>query len=278
MQFELMHLSLLERERDLFDPKIAISREAWLREAFGEKITFTHYREQFHYVPEPDTTLDFGPLIAGRIGRRVSVSENDPPEKGLHETHREAWMAADVFIDPTHHAEGQKAAVQYREDVGKAFSILESLAKHINAETDPRHPYVIEIARISDPQSFWDWANSNKGAVTSVEFELVTPNMFDGPENMAEEMKAMRDQERARRIRFEFENPDSLELDTSRVKTMVDYATKGGGNIKARTKTKKNFDSKKKAKVIAIPETDAAGAKSSIAAVLQAVKVLIFGK
>lgn len=278
MQFEMMHLSMLERQRELFDPRVAISRENWLREVFGETIAFTHYKMPFHYVPETDKTIVTAPFIVGRIGRRISVTENDPPEQGMHETQREAWIAAEVFIDPQPHEEGQKAAVQYRDDVGRAFAIFDSLVQHINKNSEPRHPYVIEVAPITDAQNFWDFATANKGAVTSVEFDLVTPNMFDGPENMDQEMKAMRDQERVRRLKFEIENPDSLELETPRIRTMVTYATKGGGNIKARAKNKKTYDSKKKAKVVPIPEPEVADIKARVEAVLQAVKMLIFGK
>jgi hypothetical protein len=278
MQFEMMHLSMLPRpQKDLFE-RIAVTREAWLRDIFSEKITFMHFREQFFYVPEPDKTIDAAPLIAGRIGRRVSITENEPPESGLHETQRPSWAAASIFIDPRHHDEGQKVAFQYRDDIGQPLSIFLDLAKHINTNSEPLQPYAIEVAPISDADSFWDFAAKNKGNVTCVAFDLVTPNMFDGPENMDKEMKEMRDQERARKIKFELENPDSLDLDTQRVKTIVAYAAKGGGNIKARAKGRKSYNSKKKIKTVTIDDPEQADAKSALMDVIKAVKVLIFGE
>ena len=277
MQFELMHLSLIPRaQKDLFE-KVAISREAWLREVFAEKITFMHRREQFFYVPETDRTVDSAPLIAGRIGRRVSITENEPPESGLHETHRESWAASNIFIDPRHHDDGQKVAFQYREDIGQTLAIFSALAKHLNTNSEPIQPYAIEVAPISDADSFWDFAAKNEGNVTCVAFDLVTPNMFDGPENMDEEMKAMRDRERARKIKFELENPDSLDLNTPRVRGLVGYAAKGGGNIKARAKGRKSYNSKKKMKTVPIPEPEQTDAKSVLMDVIKAVKGLIFG-
>ena len=277
MQFELMHLTLLPRQQlELFE-RVGITREAWLREIFAEKILFMHRNEQFHYVPETDESIGYAPYIAGRIGRRVSVTENEPPEAGLHELHRPSWKASNLFIDPRHHDEGQKAALQYRDDIGKPLAILQSLANHINKEFEPRPPYAMQVAPISDADSFWDFAEKNEGNVTCVAFDLFTPNMFDGPENMDKEMKEMRDKERARKIKFELENPDSLDLNTPRVKALVSYAAKGGGSIKARAKGRKSYNSKRKVKTVPIPDPEQTDTKSALMDVIKAVKVLIFG-
>jgi len=70
----------------------------------------------------------------------------------------------------------------------------------------------LSVAPIIDASTFWHFVNANKNAVTNVTFDLVPPNMFDGPENMDKELKELRDLERARKIRLELENPDSLNL------------------------------------------------------------------
>jgi hypothetical protein len=130
MQFELFHFSMIERgQGELFDQSPAPVREKWLRDVFSQKITFMHRGEQFHYVPETGMGVDPHPLIVGRIGRQVSMRENEPPEAGLHETHRIAWLASFLIIDPRSHAEGQKAAMQYREDIGKPLPLPPNSAR-----------------------------------------------------------------------------------------------------------------------------------------------------
>jgi hypothetical protein len=170
MRFDLIRLVLIDRPPDLFS-RSAPDRQTWLREVFGRQIVFQHYGTEMHYVPSPAAHTT---LIVGRIGRSTHVDENEPPEAGMEEIERESWIAAAVLIDPTRHADGQKAAIQNR--VGKPTAIFKSLVRHIN-ETGA-NPYVIEANPIVDPETFWQFEAQNRGEITKVTFDLFPPNMF----------------------------------------------------------------------------------------------------
>src|SRR5215831_1393023 len=83
MRYDLIRLVLIARDPDLFTQNEIPSRESWLRRLFGGEIIFTHYSNEFHYVPETEAVDPR--LIIGRVGRPRPVAENQPPEEGLRE-------------------------------------------------------------------------------------------------------------------------------------------------------------------------------------------------
>lgn len=281
MILELFHWSMIERpqldafERQSLGEKGRVNRETWLREVFGKKISFTHKGHQFHYAPEIDSSLDVAPLMLGRIGRQVRVKENEGPDSALHEIQRDAWHASTLFIDARHHDHGQRVAMQYRDDIGKPLALLLSLAAQINRESPPE-PYELSVAPIVDASTFWHFVEANPNAVTNVRFDLIPPNMFDGPENMDKELKELRDAEKARKIKLELENPDSLNLDTPRIHGIVDYAAQGGGDIRARAKGKKSYSSKKKIKTLRIEDVEEPQSRNALPELLRNAKRIIF--
>jgi hypothetical protein len=255
MQLELLRMSLLERRQiDAFAERAVhggpFNREQWLRRVFSYRIEFEHRKETFYYVPEPSAD---SPILIGRVGRQVSVQENEPPDAGLQETKRDAWRAALVLIDPRHHDDGQKIACEHEPRVGQPPALFESLVAYINRR-DPPSPFVIEVHTISDARDFWAFVQENKGSVTLVTFELVAPNMFGTEDNYDIELRDMKEKERVRRVKLQIENSDGLELETQRVRAAVDYAVRGGGSIRANTKGHRKFNSRSKAERVSVPE------------------------
>jgi hypothetical protein len=151
MQFEMVRLALVQRpQSDAFERRQAdgqpFTREAWLRDVFEKKIVFQHRHQVFHYSPDAESA-DPG-IIVGRIGREIKVSENEPPEQNLAPKDRPAWIGALVLIDPTHHDDGQKAAIQHIPLVGKPVPTFESLAASINGRDEPYvFPLINQLTR-----------------------------------------------------------------------------------------------------------------------------------
>jgi hypothetical protein len=257
MQFELMRLSMVERPQlDAFvrvsEDGSSFTRERWLRDVFSRPIQFEHRKDIFHYVPEEDNPSGEG-AIFGRIGRKIKISENEPPEKKFVETERDAWRAALIIIDPSHHKDGQKVAVERAVNIGHPIPIFESLAVKISTQDEP---FVLEVNAIVPQERFWEFVASNKGQITSVQFEFIVPNMFGEADDYDREMREMREQEKAQKAKLSIESKDGLDLNTDKVKRAADYTTKGAGSIKARTKTGKTYSSKDKAQRESIPSSE----------------------
>lgn len=228
------------------------TREQWLRHMFSKQHDFMHRGATFAYVP--DESLSDASLVIGRIGRERLVRDNEPPEQGLHERVHAAWQASVAAIDPRHHEDGQKVVMQERSEIGKPVAVFQSLVAKLNA--DPAAPFTVEAFGIVDPQTFWDFVRSNKGEVVSVTFEAIAPNMFSGKDDFERELRELRDKEKAQRTKVELHNDRGLNPDTERMHQIVDYTVKGGGTIKARTKSKRRYNSKNKTKRQAIPEPE----------------------
>lgn len=253
-RFEVFRLSLLPRsQRDLEsgpDP----TREEYLRAVFSGDTTFTHYNAEFHY--RPDARLSTDDALLGRLGRAVVIDENRPPDQGFEEISHDGWKACVVVIDPRDHEDGQKASIEIDVAVGKPTAIFSGLVKAINA-ANPLAAYTIEAQPIFDADTFWEFAEENEGRITSLTFEFVVPNgLWSARSSIREELKAAKEKLGAQKVINTFQSDESLETDSEQVKEAVNYAVAGSGEIKARAKGGKKFNSIEKPKVAELPKSD----------------------
>ena len=280
MQFDLIRLMLVSRaQTSLLEEKDelgkSLSREEWLRKIFSRQIEFKRGKNDYYFIQS--ATDDATPnIISGQICRQFSVKENLPPERGLTEIERLPWRATNVFIDPTHHADGQKLAFQEKDHFDSAVAIIKDLTKQINS--NHHEPYIIEANAIVDPTTFWDFEKENRGKIVSITFEFVAPNMFGIRDEIDKEMSEFKEKEKARTVSLTLKNSDGLRLDDERVVESVNHATDGGGSITARTKgSRKSFNSNKNAKKETIDDDNIVD-KNSISSILHAAVDIIFGR
>jgi hypothetical protein len=254
MQYDLMHLSVLRRSEGplldrLQDESTIPTREAWLRSIFTKAIPFDHRGGRFHYAP---ASGGIDPqIVTGRIGRHTAITENAPPEENLNEITRPQWLASVVLIDPRHHDQGQKVAMEEKQKVGGPLPLFRSLAAKINS-SDPPEPYLLQVSNIAEEATFWTFVNQNRGQITEASFELIAPNMFAQDTDFDEEMKELRDQVKIQKMRFDLQSDEGLNLNTKRVEDTAAYAAKGGGVIKAKTRSGKRFNSTRKSKKVSV--------------------------
>jgi len=253
-RFEVFRLSLLPRpQRDLEggpDP----TREEYLRTVFSAITTFAHYNAEFHFRPDPRLSTDNG--LIGRLGRAVVIDENRPPDQGFEEISHEGWKACVVVVDPGEHEDGQKASIEIDQAVGKPTAIFGGLVKAINA-ANPLAPYTIEAQPIFDAETFWDFAEENEGQITSLTFEFVVPNgLWSASSSIRDELKAAKEKLGAQKVINTFQSSDGIETNSEQVRDAVNYAVSGSGEIKARAKGGKKFDSNEKPKVATLPKSD----------------------
>lgn len=242
-KFDLFRFSLISREQgDVFGDR-TLTKEQYLRNLFSKKHQFTHREKQFHYVPEPIEHPDG--IIIGRVGRIITMDENLPPEKGFQETQHKAWKALIIIIDPKAHDDGQKIAFENDVKVGKTNAIMLSLVNTLN-EQNPEAIYHLEISSISKADTFWEFARKNKGAITNLTFIFITPNMFGGTDEIEKELKRYQKEEKAQEVNVNLKSDVGIDTNTDRIKSSVEYTTRGGGDIIARTKDKQYYSSRKK--------------------------------
>lgn len=255
--FELFRLSLTERsiQGELFkEPVEDITRERYLKNIFSKTIQFIHNNTEFHYVPDvPGNSNDN--FIFGRVGRSYIIEENRPPEEGLEESEHMGWKASVIVIDPTSHSDGQKISFQFDRSVGTPSSLIKSIIDKVNLDNYSK--YHIDSDPIFSSKTFWDFVDQNKGEVTTVKFDISTPNMFGSSDEFSKEMKRFRDYEKAQKVELSLKSSDGLQTDTQGIRQAVEYTEKGTGTIKATTRSGKSYNSlNTTAKVeIKIPES-----------------------
>lgn len=260
MLFELFRLSLSERPVTLMDlmearDEIPPNREQWLRRTFSQEITFIHRQNQFHFVPDRDLQRDAPGLIVGRIGRKRTSQENEPPESGLRETERTAWHAQLVVIDPSHHADGQKMAIERDFTVSTScLSVFKSLVKNLNQSSDA-NPYIVEVRAIAEANTFWDFVSEHQ-TVTVLQFEMLAPNMFGIQDDWDADMKELKATENADKARFLTESKDGLVVDTPRVRKGVEKAARGTATVRARAKDGARYSSDESVKTVTVEKDD----------------------
>lgn len=255
-RFELFRLSLLLRPyRDIFaGPEL--TREQYIREVFAEEITYKFNGEQYHYVPIQESRDQ--EVIAGRLGKKLTLEENRPPAEGLEETTRDMWKASLVVIDPTEHEDGQKAAIEIDRSVASPGTILFGLIRQIN-RNHPESTFSIEAAPIIQTEMFWVFAEQNKGRITSIKFDFVAPNMFGGSDSIVEELRDFREKEKAHRVAIALQNRNGLNVETEKTREAVEYVSRAGGTIRAKAKKGRKYSSTDQSKFGIIPEPDLGG-------------------
>ena len=211
MRYNYFRLSLLPMDRPpLLEALDTVpergTRQDYLHQLFSQRIDFEHWKRTMVYVPIGIEDRRGGPLMLGRIGRSVSSVENAPPEAGFEEITRPSWRAANVIIDTTDHADGQKIAFQHHVNVGRPLPIATQLIDRIN-ETNPDSGWRIEISPITETRSFWDAVHRHAGEITVAEFSFTTPNVLGIHSKLSEELKNKREQHKAVTVTETLHNP-----------------------------------------------------------------------
>lgn len=226
-----------------------VTRQEYLKQLFSQRIDFEHRNKAFVYVPIGSEAFEDGPVLLGRIGRTVTAVENEPPEAGFVETSRTSWRAANFLIDTRDHADGQKIAIQYRQDVGKPISIASSLIAHLN-ETNRDSGWALEVNPLIDKSTFWEAVRRHQGEITAVTFHFVTPNILRMRTQLNEDLREAKQRHNARSVTQQLENPDGdLNLDGQDVEDSVDYVSEGGGSVKLRAGRRTVYNSENEQKV-----------------------------
>lgn len=267
--FTLFHFSLVPIDQLDVETRTDLSREGWMRFVLSQPFSFHHRAEsELHWVPR-DVSDD---LIIGLLEKQRPHVAHRPPDKGGEEMVVEEWQGAWVLIDPRHHDEGQRVAVE-NDVVGDPQAMLRSLAAAINRRNDK--PYHIEVEPLFDGARFWTFSEQHNNVMRSIEFDFVVPNMWGTESDLEQDLKSTGDQTGAQRVRVGFESENGVRTQNDKVKEGVNYAEKGAGTIRARALDGRRFYSNRQALKTRLKL--AAGA-SLVEGVLRELKDVILGR
>ncbi|RIA35440.1 hypothetical protein DFR49_4217 [Hephaestia caeni] len=240
--FEHFHLSLIEGQQDLF--KAPLSREQWLREAFGETFSFHHYGKQFHWVPRGDS----GNPIVGTVERKKTRTQHKGPEEGAAEFEGEEWQGSIVIIDPQHRPDGQKLAFERDPNVGAAAAVLDSLVAHLNSQ---RNQYTIHVKSLFDADTFRTFASRHGQIVRYVTFDFVVPNMFFGTSTSIDAgLRRIGEDTKAQGVKVTLESATGVDTASENVESALQYAEAGNASVTARAMNGDKYSSTSRRKTV----------------------------
>ena len=247
--FLLFHLNLVEIRQPSFET-FRGTREEWIRRVLKDRFVFAHRRgTELVWVPK----YEIGPAIFGVIQRRKEHLRHEAPEHGGGETVIEEWQGAYVLIDPTHHEDGQKMAVE-NDEVGRPIALAKSLFQYFNERPD--RPYIAKAEIIFDASDFWTFAARHENLVQSITFKFVVPNMW-GPQNdLEEDLKDTGKETGSDEVDVTFRGEDGVLTESDKVKQGVNYAERGAGKVVARALDGEPYSSDDRPKRTKIPKTD----------------------
>lgn len=255
-KFSLFHLSLVPLHGDLFISPPG-SREDWLRNSLSKSFSFPHRGgDDLFWVP----IRSDHELIMGLVQKKQKHEAHQSPEEGGGELVVDEWQGAYILLDPTHHDDGQKAAVE-NDVVGKPSALLKSLVAALNNQ--PERHYHIEIEAIFNADKFWEFAAKHGKKLRRIKFEFVVPNMWDTASALAEDLKETGEQTGAQRVKIEFSATDGVRTMNQKIVDGVEYSGRGAGSLTATAMNGERFNSKSTQKTASVPPTTETGNRIS---------------
>lgn len=247
--FSLLHLNLIGRQQELFD-QFHGSREQWLREALKVEFTFSGWGgRELVWLPK---RVDDG-LIFGLIQGRSPYAHHESPNAGGGETISDMWQGAYFFLDPTHHDDGQKLAIE-NDVLGKPRALAKALFDHLNDRSDAPYTTIPEL--IFDENDFWRFSTDNGDILRYIRFRFVVPNMW-GPQNdLDEDLKETGTETGAELVDVTFSAKSGVTTRNQKVRTAVEYTQRGAGEIRAKSLTGDSYSSNTKPTTKSVPNAD----------------------
>lgn len=249
--FTLFHLSLVPIQQLDIEMRTGETRESWLRFALSEGFEFSHRAGgTLYWVPQGDADE----CILGIIQRTRSHSLHKPPREGGGEMVSDEWQGAYVLLDPTHHDEGQRVAVE-NDVVGMPRALIKSLADSLNRRPDA--PFQIELEFLFDASRFWAFAQRHDNIMRRIAFEFVVPNMWGTESDLEKDLNETGRTTGAERVGVTFAGDHGVSTENDKVRNGVEYAEKGAGTVRALAQDGARFSSTKQPRVTRIPAIQA---------------------
>lgn len=209
------------------DREPAMTRQAFLSRIFSKRLDFKHESKDYTFLPSAHLPFEDS-LLSGFIGRKVSQSVNAGPDEAFAKTTAEYYRASFFVIDVR---EGEQIAVlEKRSDVGKADRVLSSLMLGARKAFGKQNTWHTDIEYITNPESFWNVVEQNRGSLTKLEFEFLPSNGLKGFDAWKDFDKALKKESNAKASGYSLKNDEGqLEPEGEEVEAAVSYASEGGG-------------------------------------------------
>ena len=252
MQYWMLQVFLSPREKPPIIDAVApsrITRQQYLLKTFGEEVSFQYRKRRYVYRFYENTSG----VIAAVIGRAHTTTIT--PKEDFQSQEITDWETANVFIDTSGDATGQRVAMQKTSHIATPLEVFRGLTDFINRR-DPDTDWTISVNPVSKSNEFWSAVDQYQGKITELDLVYIPPNIWGAQSETEKALKSLQAKTNTDEVDVKLKNADGkLELKNETIEQSVDYVTKGGGKAVLKVGRRKVFDTDS-AVVIESPEED----------------------
>lgn len=211
---------------------------------FFEKLRFFARHSDFKvkkaYNFNIDMHDDVMALLTVQRRKNVKIINEDKFEKTVN-----SFPYINIFVD--NNPEHQILAVEVSKDYSNPKSIVKYFNKKMNALLEESH-LVVKISPLYNRSDFWNFIEKHKDKISSIKFEIITPNMSNISHTLSEELKNISKSTKSSStsLNMAAEKGKSLVIDQQNqgIVSIVDYSSNGGGKTSVKVRGSKiKFDS-----------------------------------
>lgn len=168
----------------------------------------------------------------------------------------------------------QIIAIQKRTSAFKnAETMVKMIIRSLSKRLSNHHLRAIEEP-LFEKKKFWSVIAKNKGKIKAVDFEIITPNMANISKSLPEDLRKFAKGTNTSKSRLKIESdpeaPLHLEETDDTLQGLVDYSSKGGGNISLRIEgMKRKIHISDTVKEIQVKEAELQGDSKDVVEVLK---------
>lgn len=225
-----------------FEPKIQTMEELvkrkneFFQKALNEIKQFEFPRAELNHMVVASKN-DVSILRLG-VNRGIKRTKKDFTDERM-----ENWPNSLIVIN--NKANIQKIAIQHNLRVFSSVKVIADILESNFNKHLARYQLSAVLEPIFEEKVFWDIMKQNKNKVTVVDFELVTPNLSNISRSISEELKDLQKGTNTQKTNIKLQSDKNSSLDieenNSLVKDLVEYASKGGGNIRCKIRGHKRY-------------------------------------
>ncbi len=203
-----------------------------------------------HYKFEIDKNDEESILLIFNKQKKVKVIRKDHTKESIV-----SYPFGHIFID--NNPLRQIVAIQEASDLS-AITILNSLKRYLVRRLRDKG-IIFEISPLYEENNFWNYVDKNKTHISHLVFNIITPNMSNISSRLNEELKQTAKDTGTAETSLCFAAPRdgylNLDRENKTINDLIDYTSKGGGNIIVKIKgVKIGFNSNDHKKSIDIDE------------------------
>ena len=218
---------LISKKNQYFHQAVMSLKESW-KDPAKKRYSYDIYRHTEKSIM----------LIASRQ-KNVKLIREDHTERDV-----DSFPFGYVIID--NDKEHQIIAIQESTEL-RAKTILKKIEKALQHFLAKRY-LIIKISPIYNEDNFWDFVSKHEEKITSLSFDLITPNMSNISSRLSEDLKktAKATGTVETNLKFNAASKGTLKLsqDNHELDGLVNYAAQGGGGIFVKVKgARLGFDS-----------------------------------